>query len=454
MKYLMPLCVFLILCVPLHAEKIQPTRFAYGMTLKLLGDGAIYSLTLPDDVYHHTTGTDLGDIRIFNGANEVVPHAITQSLYEKSSQPDPVSLPFFPLFTSTKNDKESLSMKVKTSDAGTIIDVNTGDKVKEKAARAYLFDLSDHDALPKELLMKWTKREEDILINNISIAGSNDLKYWQTVNTQATLAELGYLGYKLKKNTINLTGSPKKYLRMTWPEKAGPLNLIEVFALFAEKEQAQPRRWHSVSGTSVMDKSKKVYLFETEKNIPVDRLNVQLAERNSLLQAILKSRPNKDKEWTVRGRGLFYNLNFDGTNLKNEPISLSPTTNRYWMLEATADSSGLGKEVPQLKFGWLPHRLIFLARGKAPFKLAYGSANILPPKYTVNNLLDKIDEKQKATIIKTAMVGPKLVLGGESRLYPSPPEIPWKQYVLWGVLIAGVFILGLMAWRLYRQMNH
>lgn len=241
---------------------------------------------------------------------------------------------------------------------------------------------------------------------------------------------------------------------MAWPENAGPLNLTDVFAKFAENKKAPSRRWYSVSGTSAIDKGKKVYLFETEKNIPVDRINVQLMEKNSLIQATLKSRPDKEREWKIKARGFFYNLNVNSIVLENDVISLPPTTDGYWMLETASESGGIGEKAPLLEFGWLPHRLVFLARGTAPFKLAYGSANILPPKYTVNNLLNKIDEKQRATIIKTAEVDTKLVLGGESRLQPSPPGIPWKQYLLWGVLVAGVLIWAFMAWGLYRQMNH
>jgi hypothetical protein len=40
--------------------------FAYGMELTVSGKNAMYSLTLPADIYKGCTRPDLGDLRVFN----------------------------------------------------------------------------------------------------------------------------------------------------------------------------------------------------------------------------------------------------------------------------------------------------------------------------------------------------------------------------------------------------
>jgi len=38
-------------------------------------------------------------------------------------------------------------------------------------------------------------------------------------------------------------------------------------------------------------------------------------------------------------------------------------------------------------------------------------------------------------------------------LEPPPPERPWRAWVLWAALLAGVATLGALAWSLARQMR-
>ena len=50
--------------------------FAYGLRVEAAGTGPIWELTLPEAVYRGVTRADLGDLRVFNAAGVVVPHAL------------------------------------------------------------------------------------------------------------------------------------------------------------------------------------------------------------------------------------------------------------------------------------------------------------------------------------------------------------------------------------------
>ena len=71
-------------------QTLSSHDFAYGIPLEVDGDGAIYSLPLPQEVYRYTTRKDLGDVRIFNGYGEVVPHMLQpgKSYQEVPREPD------------------------------------------------------------------------------------------------------------------------------------------------------------------------------------------------------------------------------------------------------------------------------------------------------------------------------------------------------------------------------
>jgi hypothetical protein len=55
--------------------------------------------------------------------------------------------------------------------------------------------------------------------------------------------------------------------------------------------------------------------------------------------------------------------------------------------------------------------------------------------------------------MKNAVPQAMQLLGGEQQLQPAPPPLPWKKWLLWSVLVAGVLAMLGMARGLYRQMN-
>ena len=53
----------------------RPSDFAYGVPLEADGKEALYEVVLPASAYRGVVRADLADVRVFNGAGEVVPHA-------------------------------------------------------------------------------------------------------------------------------------------------------------------------------------------------------------------------------------------------------------------------------------------------------------------------------------------------------------------------------------------
>ena len=64
-----------LLLVPALAAAEQPHDFAYGIPLQTSGQDALQELELPRAVYEGVVHPDLADLRVFNGAGEVVAHA-------------------------------------------------------------------------------------------------------------------------------------------------------------------------------------------------------------------------------------------------------------------------------------------------------------------------------------------------------------------------------------------
>ena len=105
-----------------------------------------------------------------------------------------------------------------------------------------------------------------------------------------------------------------------------------------------------------------------------------------------------------------------------------------------------------MKVGWLADQVLFLARGRGPFQLAYGAVGVKASEVAITTLTIGGDGKGGIQAQSTKL-GTRVTLGGESRLALVPDPFPWKKWTLWAVLGLGVILMGWMASRLAGQMN-
>jgi len=461
MNYFYTVIIILCLAGSVNSKNVTPItkdQFAYGFYLDLQGKGAIYSFMLKKEVYEKITKQDLQDIRIFNGNGKVVPFSVqiknsTENKIEKK-------LPFFPLYKNNKdNEIEGLTIKVKKDAKGTIIGIKTTDnidKISEKTY-AYLVDSSMLKSAPEKLCFSWQSTKKNFA-TTVRIDHSNDLANWQVLVKKASLAELDYNNHKFRIYTILLPKSKKKYMRLSWPAGQKEMLLTEVKAIHSTKSSKIKRVWTSVKAKSVISNNKVIFNFDTKAFFPVDAFQIKFNEKNNLLRAVIKTRSNEKSNWIKRFQGLFYNLYIDEITLKNDIVTFNKTTDRFWRIEIDQEGKSMPDDIDAFDFllGFLPHEILFVARGRPPFLLAYGSSRICKNNLlkTSENMFTRIlgtgDDNQ---LIKKAVILDHVILGGEKMLKPPAPSLPWKVWILWGVLITGVGIIACMVRNLYRQMN-
>jgi Protein of unknown function (DUF3999) len=156
-----------------------------------------------------------------------------------------------------------------------------------------------------------------------------------------------------------------------------------------------------------------------------------------------------------------YRLNQAGNDVLSPDIQASASSARWMMLRIDQRGGGMGSHLPTLSAAWVPHQLVFAARGAPPFTLAYGNnaakSNALPIESLIPGYRDdagatvraaKISGNVTVNVQAAAAQGQK-DLGGAVRL---EQQVDWKRWSLWGVLGLGVLLLGGMAWRLIKQL--
>jgi len=449
--------MFIALCcvnTSFAREDMSVTRnnFAYGYNLEIDGDGAIYSLYLNEKIYQGLLREDRGDLRIFNSVGEVVPHDIRR--FEKTTKKSVAekTLPYFPLFKNNKSETintMSKNIHITTNDHGTIIDLNYGAlRIKKRLKAAYIIDASSLKNTPNHLLLDWDSTNENFILK-LHIEGSDDLDSWRKLTPSTTISNMKWAEHTLVQRKIKLPGAIPNYLRISWTGNE-EFKLNTLTAHFSDTYQAQTRQW-SVFLPAKFDKFNSSYYYNTQSVIPIDRINVQLPIKNTLVNVLIESSPTRDGPWFSRYRGLLYDLQFDENRLVNANIHQTVNSHRHWRVQIL-NGGELGAK-PQLRLGWIPEQLLFVATGESPFTLTYGSAHVDAITAPLGILLSESVIKQQGRLIKAARLGVAIDFDNRSSLEPEKPELDWKKYILWAVLILGVLLLAFMAFRLFKQMG-
>jgi hypothetical protein len=447
------LLLLLFVAVSVCAEEPVLEDFAYGIELITDNSAPIYRLPIPQQVYQKIYRRDLGDIRIFNSNGQRIPYAIRVQKSRETTRSYWVNLPVFPL----KGNPERLSrmdnIEIRVNDNGKIVDIHYQDESgqDDPIIPSYIIDLSGVKQNIDELVFD-ISNEAGSYLKSVFIEKSEDLNTWSMLVSNASLSRLQYGSHTLEKNNINIPGQRTNYLRFTWRDNSENLQVKSVRALLTTTGSKfdQERQWSAVTGIQSEDDRNK-YEFDLGGIYPVDKVNVLLPDKNILIEASLRSRNDPNSTWDTHYTGLFYKMEMQDTLIEQQAIPLRTTTARYWQLDVKTDD-GIGYGLPQLKFAWVPNEIYFLARGSGPYILAYGNSQVQAPEKPINALMQVLSNEQQQSMIQPAGYGKTITYKGDAALIPIK-EIPWRQILLWIIMVSAVITIAVIARKLYREMD-
>ena len=425
----------------------RPEDFAYGIPIRAGAQDALYEIEVPAAVYRGVTRIDLGDIRVFNGQGEEVPHALRPRAMTSTESAPAVSLPVFPLSGEASDKLEDLSVRIEKRSDGTIVSIHG--QAKAGAAkgklRGYLLDASALKQPLQELRFDW-RSEPDGFVGRIRIEGSDDLSAWSTVADGVALVRLSLGGHQLQQDRVELRGVKFKYLRVSWPENQRPVESLTVIAEPVAGTVSPRRVWQKITGEAVARNAGE-YAYDLGGPFPFDRLRVELPQVNSLVQLQILARAKASEGWHPVTSAMAYRLRDRDAEVTSPEIALTSHGERHWLLRIDQKGGGLGAGKPVIFIGWVPQKLVFAARGAPPFQLAYGNAKAKSAAYSIDSLIPgyKSDAEFK---VKAASLGEPTTLAGPARLRA---QMDYKKWAVWTVLLLGVVALGWMAYRLFRQ---
>lgn len=435
-----------------HAER--PSDYASGIPVAPSGGAPFQRVVLPAAVYAGVAHPDLADLRVFNADGEVVPYAILPRAAEARARADAIALPLFPLYVDRdRRDLSGLVLHVVRNAAGTAVDIRSDDAAPGAAAgQALAGFVLDASALTEALsaLVFTLPAAVGAPTMHLRVDASDDLASWRPVTTDAVLVDLEYGGRRLVRDRIEIPPTRTKYLRLSWTPGQPVIDFTGVSGEAAERIVEAPRQWRVAAGTPVADHDGE-FEYDLGGAYPVDRIDIVLAEPNSVVPTQILARARPTDPWQTVNSTVFYRLREPEGEVTSVPVPVIGGARRYWLLRFDPRSGAPARTAPQLRAGWQPAEIVFANRGTPPFTLAFGNRTAEPGALSIATLVPGYDPvKGLPAGVGSASPGPAMELGGPDRLR-TPPDV--KRWMLWASLVLGALVLGWMAWRLSREMG-
>lgn len=419
----------LLLATGIATAAPAPQDFARYAPLQTQDAAALYRAALNADVYRHATEAGLGDMRVFNGQGEIVPHAL-EPMPLVTRPPSPISVPFFAEARSATTEGR-VAVSVEARADGTLVSVQPGRPVPLAGAQRVLVDASGVKRPLARLDLDWAEARFQ---GQLRLEASDDLQSWRAI-AEAELLRLQQGGQRLERRSISFEPTTARYLRLQWSGAAPTLTAVRVVP---QAEAALPARvWLSPQPVDDPDG----YHFVLANVAPADRLRIRLPQTNTVAQVTIEARFASNGPWHPIARARLYRLQQDGAEARNGDLMVPARIYREWRVRVDGGKALLGTGQPTLQIGWVPQQLVWLARGQPPFLLGYGQRDL--PTAAGGNLSVAGAQPGNATL-------------GPARDGTPQPE-PWlagdtmRRWVLWAVLLLAVAVLGGMAWRLARR---
>jgi hypothetical protein len=421
-------------------------HFAQRFALQLEDGAAYYSATLPAAVYAASQRSDLGDVRVFNGAGEAVPYSLDAPREPARAAPTLRSVSWFPVsLASAGSNGAPLGVAI-TAD-GSLRTTSASPPRAQHDVDLIDIGRASRTGWVGGLLVHL--RDENYQ-GRVSVESSDDLRHWQPAG-DAQLLKVHYNGSILSQDRIELNGAHARYLRLRWLDGSPYVDSIdaEVHAGVAgQAPRADARREWREDIVARAGLKAGEYFFTMGGPYPVDRLRLTLPQPDTVAPAVVYSRAGLNAPWREVSSAVLFRLHNGAVEQNNPSLELKPDTDRQWRVVIDTRNGALGRGSLSVAAGWHPATLTFAARGAAPFMLAVGSAAATSAAVDRDELL-----AGASPVAATVRLGDELLPVAQGTSAGSSaagdPDVS-RRYLSWLALVLAVGSLGMIVWWLAR----
>ncbi|MCK5688959.1 DUF3999 family protein, partial [Myxococcota bacterium] len=349
----------------------------------------------------------------------------------KLSEPDSVS----GVEVEIEESKDTTKVSVRTQKEST-----SDSEASNSDGRVHIIENPSPELWLVALRLEWSAAENRIWA--LSVETSDDLQNWRMHKARVFIAKMSHQGSRLERKSITLLPTRARYLRLSWLDEAIGGTITSIAGEYTSTKPLR-KNWTQIPKPT-FDAAAKEVLFSTQGPFPVRDIEFIFRKDGILLDGQLFSRQTNDAEWRRITHIQQYRLAATDSQIIATPLQIATSRDREWKIALTQPAHLADDEVPDIKIGWSPVVIDFVAQGQGPYILAYGNPQAKPVSGDLSALRGDITPEDVEIISVSE-------LGGEQILEEKTSETQWKKILLWLVLVASVVFMGRMAFVLYRE---
>ncbi len=457
------------------------------------GQQAIRKIALNKAVYACLQYDNYGDLTIVNSDNKVVPLQRLPHKTESKTEEYSASLDFYPepettayqaeqrlrrLATIPEPESEStpkklhfnsfilrnnnqdhlhtLSVKLKTTQAlSAIAIVEASNNLQDwrqvtQATQLYFLDNPESTEHSTENLQK----------HEIALNQSQNTTYFRFAlfsNTDNFINELDSINahYRhIKYDEKNLEWISPEELQIIPPSENISTNNLAVtlpgLLPISQLKLSSPVKASVISGLIYAEQHSNPNTLSTAKGVRErGKEKIKTAIKQTLGNYTTETGPNH-RRWLYRQSFNWNNIEED-KNSDDKTINLNTTRSRHWKVLIQQPKTLDREQFPTLYFGWQATEFVFIAEGDGPFYLLAGNDHVAEKRSIPQNLLNNtVMETVKLRTINTLDLPTKK----EDEITTNQSDSPgYLRVLLWLMILLGVGFMGMMAYRLFQEMN-
>ncbi|WGG53606.1 DUF3999 family protein [Rugamonas sp. DEMB1] len=287
---------------------------------------------------------------------------------------------------------------------------------------------------------------------------SDDLKRWDT----AGATELNWLvsrdAQTLANDKLEFTPRRFRYARLRW-QSGVPLQFAGIVAEQLLQSEAPPYR-DQLRLQPAPGRQADELVYAAPLAVPAGQVGLDFGAQTVVLPVTLGGyRELPPRQLGQAGSWLFepvasatfYRIVQNGQVRASGELDIEPRHAAQW----AARGQGIGGLRPVLRLAWEPATLVFLASGAPPYSLAVGRDKAVAAARALGQVAPGFSAAEVQTL-ETASAGPAQQrhagadAAADDALAQAGAAARQRLWVLWGVLLLGVAVLGLMVWRLVK----